>query len=297
MDGDQGHHRTAGGNIVAHVSAQVSDQPIGIGAHHGAGQVQAGLFHIGRRTAQLRVVRLHPALLLPRPFDFRTGCRHLADGLVAGRLRPFKATDRHCTWVFFDQPFEPLGILAGLALVGLGRHQGGLGRVDAGGIGADLPAYRIQICLSAGQGNAVLLLIQLEQHITLAHLLVVAHRHALDLPGNFSGHGHHIGLQTSLLGVRREPVGKQVPDQAHDDQHQHPVHGAVRGRVHGVTHQGSPCSGSAGAGSSSRSPQSVRFSICWRVAGSTGLRWLSQPPPSALYSVTRLLTAFPRLTR
>ncbi|MNM94802.1 hypothetical protein D3C81_1072210 [compost metagenome] len=301
MDGDQGHHRAAGADIVANVGAQVGDQPVCIGAYHGARQVQAGFFHIGRRTAKLGVVVLRPALLLTGPLHFGTGCRDLADGLIAVGLGALQAAHRHRARVFIDQALEPLGVLPRLALVGLGRHQRRLGRVDASGVGADLPAYRVQVGFGAGQGDAVLLLVQFEQHIALAHFLVIAHCHTLHLPGHLGTHRHHVGLQPGLLGIRRETVGQQVPQQAHGNQQQHPAHAAIGGwrgwRRRSVAHFVSPCACALGAGSSSSSPQSVRCCICWRVAGSIGARLASQPPPRALYNVTRLLTALPRLTR
>ncbi|MNC47787.1 hypothetical protein D3C75_968680 [compost metagenome] len=90
MDTDQGHHRAACPDIVANVCAQVGDQPVRVGTHDGTGKVQAGLFHIGRSTAQLGVVFLCPALLLTGALYLCAGRRHLADGLVAGGLGAFQ---------------------------------------------------------------------------------------------------------------------------------------------------------------------------------------------------------------
>ena len=56
-----------------------------------------------------------------------------------------------------------------------------------------------------------------EQRAGLDHL-VVAHLHLGHPAGHLGGHRHDEGLHARLLGVGREAVGQQVPEQAEDDQ-------------------------------------------------------------------------------
>ena len=269
VDGDQGHLRAAGGGELADIAAQVGDQPRGAGTHPGVGEVQFGLAQGRGGAAQLGVFVFVAALLFAGPLDFGVGGGDLADGLFVGGAGDFQTAQGDGPGILAVQAFEAVAVLPGLQLVGLVGAQGGQGRVDAGGAGADLPAHRFEVGAGAVDGDLVLLGIDLEQQVAGFDVLVVVRLHLDHPPGHFAGHRHHIGLHPRLLGVGGEAVGEKVPEQAQGDQHGHPagaffhrVGGGCGGRLsggRGVTHRGLPGRGWPGSG---RVGQACRPSRC-----------------------------------
>ncbi|MCY1540604.1 hypothetical protein D9M68_762540 [compost metagenome] len=171
--------------------------------------------------------------------------------------RHLETAQRDGARVFAVQPLKALAVLLCLQFVGLGGPQGGLRRVDAGGAGGNLPAGRLELGARSLDGDLVLLGVYLEEHCTGLDHLIVARQHPGHPAGHFGGHRHDQGLHPGLLRVGGEAVRQQVPEQAQDDQPEHPLHALVhrvggrlwrrrgwrsrRGGLGGVTHLGCPC--------------------------------------------------------
>jgi hypothetical protein len=142
--------------------------------------------------------------------------------------------------------------------------------------------------------------------------------HRQHLARHFSGHRHDERLHPRLRGVRGQPVGGEIPEQAGGDQRQHdrwrrpasPCPAAAQQRRLRSTDPGWAIPRSScfplwcnlwrtgigrRQGHRQQVRQSLRSPIVSRVASSTSgrLRACCQPPPIALYSVTRLCTTLP----
>ncbi|KAG0773090.1 hypothetical protein G6F22_015177 [Rhizopus arrhizus] len=222
VDGDQRHHRVTGGGELTDIGAQGGDQARRSGAHLRVRQIQFCLFHGGRGAAQLGVVFLVAALLFARPLHFRPRRCDLADGLRQVRPRDLQPAQRNRALVVAVQALESAAVLARPDLIGLCRTQRRLRGIDAGRAGADLPARRLQVCAGAVQGDPVMLRIHFEQDGAGLDVLVVPHMHLGHAARYLRGHGYDKGLHARLLRVRREPVGQQIPHQAHHDQQADP---------------------------------------------------------------------------
>ncbi|MNF89240.1 hypothetical protein D3C84_717570 [compost metagenome] len=223
MDGDQGHHRAAGCRILADIGAQVGDQAGRAGADLCVGQVQCSLFQVAGGTLQGGVDVLAAALGFPGALHFGLGRGDLADGLLQGGARDFQATQGNGTRVFAVQAFETLDVLARLDFVGLGGAQGSLLGFDTGGIGTDRAAGGLKVGAGAVDGDLVLLRVHFEQHFAGLDVLVIVHMHFDHPAGHFRGHRYHERLHPCLLRIGRVAVGHQVPDQAQEDYHNHPI--------------------------------------------------------------------------
>ncbi|MNI96248.1 hypothetical protein D3C73_1546550 [compost metagenome] len=93
-----------------------------------------------------------------------------------------------------------------------------MGRGDTGGAGADLSAGRFQVGSCPVNGDLVGLRVDLENHLTGLHVLVIAHVDA-DYPArHFRRHWNHERTYPRLLGVWRETISQQIPGQAENDQ-------------------------------------------------------------------------------
>ncbi|MNG96166.1 hypothetical protein D3C79_552230 [compost metagenome] len=300
VNGDQGHQGRTGCGELADIGAQVGDQAVRAGTYDAVGQVQFGLVHIGDGGEQLGIFFVTATLGFAGAFYFCPRGGDMGDGRIEGGPGNFQATQGDGSGIFLVQAFQALQVLTGHDFVGLRcferRHLG----VNACGIGADLLAGGLQVGTRAIDSDLVVLWVDFEQHFAGLDVLVVAHVDFGHPAGDLRRHRNDKRLHPCLLRVGGIAVGQQVPNQARKDQHGHPIHrffGRV-GRRRGFFHlllavtQLTPS-----FASSSRSPQSVRCCICWRVAGSSSGRLLYQPPPRALYSAIRLLTAVLRLTR
>jgi hypothetical protein len=71
------------------------------------------------------------------------------------------------------------------------------------------------------QCDPVLLRVDVEQRLPALHVVVVPDVDRQHLARHLGGHRHDEGLHPRLRGVRGQPVGGKIPEQAAGDQRQH----------------------------------------------------------------------------
>ena len=221
VQADQGHHRAAGAGELAHFRSQIGNQAAGARAHLAIAQVQLGLHQRGGGALQAGVVFAAATFLLARALHLGAGSGNPAHGFAEGGAGDFQAAQGNGAAVLAIQAFEAVTILARLEFIGFGRLQVADGRVDTGGIGADLPAHRFEVGAGTVGGDLVSTAVDLEQQLACLYALVVMHVHGGDTAGHFGRHRYDEGLYPRLLGVRRVAVGQQVPEQAQTDDDGH----------------------------------------------------------------------------
>ena len=207
---DEGHLWRASTGEIAAINSYVGHHTSSRGNYFRSLDIQLCSFERGQGLLDAGIVVAQAAEILLCLFEISARCCKLLLRNRQRRFRRFQTTIRDGARILILDTTQPHCVLLGTHERSLRGANTGLSRINARGRCSGSLARRLQACLGTRYREAKTLIVELKQHITGLHNLVICYRHICHGARHVRRYRYNPCMHTRLRGNRRNTVRHEI---------------------------------------------------------------------------------------